>query len=87
MGLGVCKSRSGITNAHLNHSGQALKPRKQHVKQKGLRKNSILFKETFYTLIQLSVKLIDMNWDKTILNTCILSPEDRMNNDTTITDE
>ena len=78
MGLACAKSRSGISSAMLNHSGQTLKPRRPHLKQRGLKKNSAVFKETFFTMIKLSIKLIDINWDKTILNSCILTPEEEV---------
>ena len=37
----------------------------------GLKRNSPVLKEAFYSLIKLSTKLIDINWDKTILATCL----------------
>ena len=36
-----------------------------------LKKNSPVLKEAFFSLIKLSTKLIDINWDKTILQTCL----------------
>jgi len=38
-----------------------------------LRKGSALLKQSFVTLVQLSTQLIDANWDKTILESCMLS--------------
>lgn len=32
-----------------------------------LKRNSPVLREAFYSLIMLSTKLIDINWDKTIL--------------------
>lgn len=37
----------------------------------GLKRTSPILREAFYSLIMLSTKLIDINWDKTILMTCM----------------
>lgn len=36
-----------------------------------LKKESPMLKEAFVTLIQMSTKLIDANWDKSILQSCM----------------
>ena len=42
-----------------------------------LKRNSPVLREAFYSLIMLSTKLIDINWDKTILQTCVQATDDK----------
>ena len=75
-GLTNSKPRSVKNGGKLNQSNMTGRSKRSRQRQRGLRKNSSIFRESFYTLIKLSTKLIDVNWDKTILKTCILLSDD-----------
>ena len=40
-----------------------------------LRKSSTILKQSFIAMIQLSTQLIDVNWDKTIIESCLFASE------------
>ena len=41
-----------------------------------LRRNSPILKQCFISLVQLSTKLMDVNWDQTILHSCVTAGDE-----------
>lgn len=72
MDLNPTKTRSSDMGANLtNFLAFSDMKNLSRQKQQNLRKTSSVLRDTFHQLIRLSVKLVDANWDKTILRTCL----------------